>query len=432
MSNKIIATQIYNDALEASLPKNFMHEYCKLEGDILSIGQDKYDLNAYENLYIFGSGKAAFTMAYEMEVILASKISGGVIVCPFTNEKLQYIDVREGSHPIPTQKSINSATELLESMKSCSEKDLFIYLLSGGSSALIEIPEETISLEDIQTTTDVMLRSGLEITQMNSVRKHLSQIKGGRLIESCKASGAVLVISDIIGNDLYSIGSAPTYADKSTYGEAKKILEEKEIFSTLPPAVQDVFNRGSVGLLRETPKTPKPNIKHYVIASNQHAIAAASKSARLLVLDVKEITEPMSGDVEVMVDYMKSILKHSPQECIIFGGECTVNVTGSGEGGRNQHAALLMLKSICLDGKEICFLSAGTDGIDGNSNAAGAVVDKKSCKKAQELGLNIDTYLKSFDSHNFFRQTDDLVITGVSGTNVIDIAIILQTDKFKG
>lgn len=432
MSNKIIATQIYNDALEASLPKNFMHEYCKLENDTLSIGQDKYDLNRYENLYIFGSGKAAFTMAYEMELILGSKINGGLIVCPFTNEKLQYIDVKEGSHPLPSQKSVNSATELLESMNCCSEEDLYIYLLSGGSSALVEIPEETISLEDIQITTDVMLRSGLEITQMNSVRKHLSQIKGGRLVESCKASGAVLVISDIIGNDLYSIGSAPTYADKSTYDEAKKILVEKKIFSSLPIAVQDVFNRGSMGLLRETPKTPKPNIKHYVIASNQHAISAASKSARLLGLDVKEITEPMSGDVEAMVAYMKSILKYSPQECIIFGGECTVNVTGSGEGGRNQHAALLMLKSICLDEKEICFLSAGTDGIDGNSNAAGAVVDKKSCKKAQELDLNIDTYLKSFDSHNFFRQTDDLVITGVSGTNVIDIAIILQTDKFKG
>jgi len=278
----------------------------------------------------------------------------------------------------------------------------------------------------------MMLRSGVEITQINSVRKHLSKIKGGRLVQSCQASGVVLVISDIIGNDLYSIGSAPTYADKSSYGEAKKILLEKEIFSTLPITVQDVFNRGSAGLLRETPKSSKSNIKHYVIASNQHALSAASKSAKLLGLDVKEITQPMSGDVEAMVESMKNIVQNSKEECIIFGGECTVNVRGNGVGGRNQHAALLMLKSICSDDKEICFLSAGTDGIDGNSNAAGAVVDKQSCKKAQELGLNIDTYLKSFDSHNFFRQTDNLVITGVSGTNVIDIAIILQTDKFKG
>ncbi|MEA3370039.1 MAG: MOFRL family protein, partial [Campylobacterota bacterium] len=126
------------------------------------------------------------------------------------------------------------------------------------------------------------------------------------------------------------------------------------------------------------------------------------------------------------------ILKHSEEECIIFGGECTVNVTGNGKGGRNQHAVLLMLKKICEENRDICFLSAGTDGIDGNSNAAGAVVDKQSCKKAKDLGLSIDKYLKAFDSHNFFKEIDDLVVTGVSGTNVIDLAIILQTDKFKG
>jgi glycerate-2-kinase len=424
MSNKTLAKKIFNDALEASLPKNFISKHCRLQNNVLIVNEDSYDLAEYKNIYIFGSGKAAFTMAKEIEKLLGERVFKGLIVAPKSDEKLTNIEVCEGSHPLPTQKSFDSAKKLLQMMQECQREDLYIYLLSGGSSALIELPMAPITLDEFQKTTQLMLHNALEIQEINSVRKHISQIKGGRLAESCQARGVVLVLSDIIGNDLHSIGSAPLYADLSSYAEAKEILESKNIFHLLPKSVQEVLQKGCLGLLDETPKLPQKSVKHYLLASNTQALNAAAKSAKSQGLSVKVVHEPMQGEVTEMLKKMLSIAKSSREQCIIFGGECTLKVSGNGQGGRNQHAVALMLQTICREDLDICFLSAGSDGIDGNSDAAGAVISRDTCQNVDMKEL--EKHITNFDSYNFFKKMQTLVMTGASGTNVIDVAIIIK------
>lgn len=424
MDNKSIAREIFKDALEASLPKSFISKYVAIKGDTLNVGDDSYKLNNYNNVYLFGSGKAAFTMAEEMEKLLGEKIYKGLIVAPKTEKKLTIVKVEEGSHPLPTQKSFDAAKKLIEMMQEMQEDDLFIYLLSGGSSALIELPMEAIKLEEFQETTELMLHNALEIHEINCIRKHISQIKGGRLAQKTKAQGIVLVLSDIIDDDLYAIGSAPLYADKTTFQEAKNILEEKDILSRMPDSVQSLLNAGVNDLIEETPKEQMKNIKHYLLASNALALNAAADSAKGFGMSVEVVAESMQGDVVDMVKSMVQTVKKSHADCLLFGGECTVKVDGNGQGGRNQHAVALMLREMCDQGLNISFLSAGTDGIDGNSDAAGGVVSQTDCAKIEADTLK--GYIKNFDSHSCLKSLDSLVITGPSGTNVIDIAIIIK------
>lgn len=428
MSHRVLAQKIFSDALEASMPKKFMHEYCKFEANILTIDSYEYDLDLYKNIYVFGSGKAAYTMAKEIEAILGSQIYKGLVIAPNKNEDLQYIKLVEGSHPIPTQKSIDATQELVSMMQECGAEDLYIYLLSGGSSALMEIPKEPITLQELQETTNLMLENGLDISQINSVRKHLSSIKGGLLAQNTQASGAVLVVSDVIDNDLYSIGSAPLYADKSTYFDVQRVLQESDILKQMPQTIRDVIDRGVNGELVETPKTALPRVKHFILASNTHALQAAHKSAQELGLDVVVAQELMLGDVEEMIERMYQKFIQSTAQCMVFGGECTVHVKGSGQGGRNQHAAALMLQKVCKNGENFTFLSAGTDGIDGSSDAAGGIVDSSSCIEVEKQSLDIESYIDNSDSYHILKQLDSLVVTGPSGTNVADIAILIKGD----
>ena len=426
MSPKEKAKKIFTDALNSSLPKNFMPEYCKLDGSILTIDSQNYNLDLYRKIYIFGSGKAAFTMAQEIENILGQKIYKGLVITPDASVKLQYIKVIEGSHPVPTQKSIEAAKELFAMMQGCEDEDLYIYLLSGGSSSLMELPKEPITLQELQIATSLMLDNGLDIMQINSVRKHLSNIKGGLLAQSCKASGIVLVLSDVIDNDLYSIGSAPLYADKSSFYDAKQVLEETNVFHKMPQSIQNVLDEGIKSLLQETPKRALERVKHYILSSNAHALVAAKQSAENLGLHVEISKEPMLGDVRVMVEKMYQEFKQSDVECLLFGGECTVHVRGNGKGGRNQHAAALILQNLCKNDASFTFLSAGTDGIDGSSHAAGGIVDTACCVKVREEKIDIESFIQNSDSFHLLERIDALVMTGASGTNVADIAILIK------
>lgn len=427
MEAKQIAREIFKDALEASLPKNFISKYVRYEKGVLYIQEDSYDLNKYKNIYLFGSGKAAFTMAEEIEKLLKERLHKGLIVAPKTEATLRFTQVEEGSHPLPSQKSLDAATKLLEMMQEMQEEDLFIYLLSGGSSALIELPMQGISLEDFQNATELMLKNGLEIQEMNCVRKHISQIKGGRLAQQTLAKGVVLVLSDIINDDLYAIGSAPLYGDTTTYAQAKQILQDKSIFHRMPLSIQRLIHEGIEGVVQETPKAQMPNIKHTLVASNALALNAAAQSAREHGLSVTIVDKPMQGDVKDMLPRLLQSARESDAQCILFGGECTVKVEGEGQGGRNQHIAALMLQEMCKRKLDITFLSAGTDGIDGNSDAAGAVVSKEDCAKIEHEALA--SYIKNFNSYNCFKELDSLIVTGASGTNVIDIAIIIKKES---
>lgn len=421
MSAKV-ARKIFETALESVLPQNFMKQSCSLDGDMFSINGQHYDLSKYNKLYIFGSGKASYAMAKEIEKLLQDKIYKGIVISPYDNGELQKIEVKIGSHPIPDQRTLDSTKVLVEMMQECKEEDLYIYLLSGGSSALLELPIETVSLDELQDATRLMLSNNIKIQYINMVRKHLSSVKGGRLAQKCLANGIVLVISDIIDDPLDGIGSAPLYADSSSFGDVKKILEEKELFYKMPTSIQNVIQKGMNKLIEDTPKKVLERVSHYIVSSNIHAQNSAKDCAKKLGLSVELVKKPMHGEVNQMVEKMLKISQESEKECIIFGGECTVELLGDGKGGRNQHATLLMLKKLRQYNLNYTFLSASTDGVDGNSDAAGAVVDVNS----DFSKLDIDWYINNFDSYNFFKQINGLVITGPTGTNVIDLTIILK------
>jgi glycerate 2-kinase len=429
MSPREDAKAIFDSALDAIAPQRLINDACSLESDLLRINGRRYDLNAYDRVFVFGSGKAAWPMAQAIETLLQERITAGLIVVPQKTGPLQRIDIVEGSHPIPSEKSLKSARALRTMMQSCREEDLYLYLLSGGSSALIEEPLDPISLDELQEVTMLLLRHHLDITEVNAVRKHLSRIKGGRLGRLCKAEGAVLVISDVIGDDLEVIGSAPLYYDKTTYAQTKELLEKKKLFDTLPASVRYVLFNGCSGEIEESPKEPSSRISHFLIGSNATALEAAREKALSLGYDAMIIQEPLQGSADVtgasLVEQARKLPDRSKPLCLIYGGETTVKVKGNGVGGRNQQLCLSALSTL-KENDRIVLLCAGTDGLDGNSDAAGAVVDAATTEKAATAGLDPQSFLDNNDANHFFRLTGDLLTTGPTGTNVMDITIVIK------
>ena len=426
MSAKEDALKIYFAALEAVEPECLVNQACRLEGTTLYFQNTAYELSNYCRIFLLGSGKAALPMAKAVESLLGKRIDSGLVVVPDANETLRYVDVVEGSHPIPDEKSLQAASELVEVIKTCEHDDLVIYLLSGGSSALIESPIPPITLEELQATTHLMLKHDLEISHINAVRKHISAIKGGRLGAMCRAECAVLTISDVIGDSLEVIGSAPMYCDESSYRDARKILRDAGIFKALPTSVKKVIDQGCQGTINESPKRVPKRITHYLVGSNMTALSAARNVAQSLGYETVIADLPLCGDANKIGRELVETARRMPEKwCWIFGGETTVALTGEGRGGRNQQLCLSALSLMATD-DSFTLLSAGTDGIDGNSDAAGAVVNAQTVTKWMESSLDIADYLQRNDAYEFFRQTDGLIVTGASGTNVMDVTILIS------
>lgn len=428
MNLRQMAVEIFLYAIESVKPKNLIPETLKISNNKLIISQDTYQLP--EKIYIFGSGKASIEMAKVLENILGDKIVNGLVVCNYY-EPLRKIKVIQGGHPVPNENSLKGAEELINSLKNLNKNDFFIYLLSGGSSALIEKPIPPITLEDLKKLTNILLSYSVPIEEINIIRKHISMIKGGRLASYTKARGIVLVISDVIGDDLLTIGSAPMYYDTSTFEDAYNVLKKYNLMDKIPETVLQVILKGLKGEIPDTPKSENPNIKHYIIGSNLIALQKAKQKAEekipayILTSQLKgEAREVAKAVTAIGKEIKKSGNPFRPPVCILSGGETTVTVRGNGKGGRNQEFCLSALQEI-KNIDNIVLLSGGTDGIDGNSDAAGAVIDKNSYEKAKQLNLNIDEYLNNNNSYNFFKQTGDLIITGATGTNVMDISILI-------
>jgi len=426
MKNKQILQELFDAALVQIAPSRLIQSQCRFDEGILYVNEKSYKLSEYEKVYLLGSGKAAWSMAKALSSLLSSSISSGVIVAPVCEGELKRIACLSSDHPIPTERSIQGAEALIENLKGHNPNDLYIYLLSGGSSALIELPVMGVSLEEFQMTTDLMLKNSLMINEINTVRKHLSSIKGGRLAQFSLAQGLVLCISDVIGDDLYSIGSAPLYADTSTYKDAIQVLKKYDIYDKVPKSVQTYLDEGYRDLQQETPSSASSRTHHEIIGSNALAKEAIYEKAKSLGLDAYVFEQSIASDVSKAVEKMLDVAINSEHKVLIFGGEITVKVEGKGEGGRNQHAVLSMLKLLKQRGLSFSFLSAGTDGIDGNSDATGAYIDSGTLAKVDKLGLDIESSLKDNDSYHFFKALDNLIITGPTGTNVMDIAILIK------
>jgi len=401
-AHKKNAREIFKKALLAVDPLNLNYEL---------------DTVTKKEIMLFGSGKASLKMAEAVMMKIGDRLKDGFIVSNY-EKKLPKIEVFKSSHPTPSKKSVEAANKMIAKLRSLKEDDFFIYLLSGGSSALLQKPCKSLALEDLIFVNDALLACGASIAEINKVRKQLSFIQGSRLANMTKASGMVFVVSDVVGDDLGTIGSAPFYADESTCEDAKEVLLKYGLWKKIPESVQNVIKLCE----NETPKEQNPKISHKIVASNTHALKAALDEAKSLGYEAKIVRGDLNDDVEILSKYIANLIKKQNSDkpiCLIFGGESRVVLKGDGKGGRNQELALLVLKEI-KDDENIVFLSAGTDGIDGNTKAAGAVV------AACDYKDDIDAFLSNNDSYHFHERADTLIVTGESGTNIMDIMIAIK------
>ena len=423
------ANHLFMTGLKALLPETVL-----LQEDTLVIQDTQYRLRPGQKIYLFGSGKAAIPMARTMEDILGDRLVGGTVVSNSLDTAGGPVQVRvlQGAHPVPDDKSLVAGDTLLREITLLDRDNFFIYLLSGGSSALVEKPAYPVNLAEMQTTTRLLLEHNVTIGEVNTVRKHLSAIKGGGLGAAVAAGGAVLVISDVVNDDLETIGSAPLYFDSTTFDAARTILMRADLWERIPSAVRHRIEQGAAGKIAETPKRENNRIRHFLVGSNRRALDTIIQEAAALGYIARIMTAGLEGEArevaKVLIAMAREVAAHHtpfhPPACLLFGGETTVQVRGNGRGGRNQELALAALKALG-NHDNIVLLSAGTAGIDGNSEAAGAMADAAGYQAARQQGLAIDTYLDRNDANGFFQATGGLVITGPTGTNVMDIVIIL-------
>ena len=338
------------------------------------------------------------------------------------------------AHPVPDERSVTAARRALAVAAAARADDVLIVLLSGGASALMALPAEGITLEDKQETSRQLLKGGATINELNAVRKHLSGIKGGRLAAATSAHVITLVISDVVGDDLSVIGSGPTMPDLSTFADALKVLDMRGGRANYPPAVVALLERGSRGEVAETPKPDDRRMTRSIariIGGRMTAVDGAARSAREHGYDVRVIEQPIVGEARQAAQAFIETARRAAATlgrpaCVIGGGETTVVVKGTGVGGRNQEFALATLAHLAgPEGPGLHVGSIGTDGIDGPTDAAGAIVDITTTQRASMLGLDPQQFLDNNNSYHFFRALDDLLRTGPTGTNVGDVQVAL-------
>jgi glycerate 2-kinase len=431
------ALSIFRAALTAVDPEEAVRRFVRLERQTLRIDDEAIDLSACENIWVVGAGKAVAPMAKALEDLLGGRISGGVLVVKDGHGlPLKRIRICEASHPVPDERGVRGTLEILDLLSGAGERDLVICLISGGGSALLIAPSEGIDLADKQATTRSLLACGATIHEINTIRKHLSRAKGGRLAEAAYPARVVsLILSDVVGDDLDVIGSGPTVPDRSTYRDTLDILTRYEIWERIPAAVRARVVEGVEGRLPESPKPGAPafaRCSQVLVGSCLRALAAASEKAvqlgyRSLVLSSKaegEAREVAKAFAAIGKEIRSSGLPLAPPACVLIGGETTVTLQGEGRGGRNQE--FVLAGALALDGLDgIVLLAAGTDGTDGPTDAAGAVADGSTCAAARALGLDPHAFLKRNDSYAFFKGLGDLIITGPTRTNVMDVYLLL-------
>jgi glycerate-2-kinase len=438
MTERESAIQVFKSAITAVQPVQLLQEHLAINQGTLTICGQTIPKEAFDHLYVIGAGKAAAAMATETEKILGDLISDGLVTTKYGHAlPTQKIKIIEAAHPVPDEKGVAAVAETLALLEKVTEKDIVICLISGGASALwCDVPAGA-KLFEVQTTFDLLIRSGAAIHEINTVRKHLSAIKGGQLIRHCRGARVFsLIISDVPGDDLGVIASGPTVPDASSFQDAHAILSKYNLVQQLPQSIQQHIEGGRKGRIGDTPKPGDPLFRrttNAIIGSNRIAVEAAAKKAMALRYHTHIIPALITGDaaaearklVEAAIQY-----KGPKPACLIQGGETTVQVTGRGKGGRNQHFALTALQELSkLHDKNraghITILSGGTDGTDGPTDATGAVVDQETINLAAQKNLDIAAYLNSHDAYPFLELTSSLVITGPTQTNVMDIMIAL-------
>lgn len=429
------AKEIFLAGVEIVKPDILIPHFVSLENNVLKIENHRFQLAEIKNIYLTGAGKASALMAKAIENILGSRISSGHIVTKYGHAvPLKYAFVTEAGHPVPDENGVKGTESILSIVNKASKNDLVICVISGGGSALLTDIPDGCTLNDLKILTDLLLKSGANINEMNCIRKHLSKVKGGMLSSAAYPARVVsLILSDVIGDPLDVIASGPTAPDPTTFKDALDIIEKYGIKDKIPAGITKILNEGLNKIRKETLKESDEAFRlttNLIIGNNKLALKKASKKAEALGYTTKIITDSLHSDVEDVADYIFSKLikyrneKPGKKSCLLFGGEPTIKITGDGLGGRNQHLALLMAQKINgING--VVFLSGGTDGTDGPTDAAGAIAEPETLKRSEALGLDINKYISDCDSYNFFRQEGGLIKTGPTQTNVMDLIVVL-------
>lgn len=408
------ALSIIEEGLEAALPDKQLEKI--IRHNHMFVFKKKFDLKKYDKVFVVGIGKAAYSMAESVNSL--TSIASGLLVVPKKTKTTLTRDFKviQAGHPLPNKNSVIAAKNILEFLKDVKPGDFVIFLISGGASSLVALPDG-ITLEEKKIVTDLMLKCGANIREINCIRKHLSQIKGGRLLEHLRSNGLSLVMSDVVGDDLTSIASGITYYDKTTFSDARKILKRYNLERSVPKSVLRHINLGIQGKIPETPKRQK--IKNYIISTNKICLDAMNARAKDLGFSTK-VLNCMSGDVKDLGIKIAKTLSDKKINCVIFGGESTVVVKGKGKGGRNQELVLYTAIDLAKQGKKAIMASVGTDGVDGKTDCAGAIwqSDQKIDK--------IMPYLDENNSYNFFKKYGGLIFTGPTGTNLMDIGLVIR------
>ena len=434
---RLDARIIFEASLAAADPILLVRRSLQLDGAILQVGKSLYDLARYSNLYVVGAGKAAAKMARAVEALLGERIAGGIVIVKHGHSiPLKKLKIVEAGHPIPDPAGIKATEAIIRLLRRTQKNDLILCLVSGGASALLSCPVVGLSLQDKQRTTQALLNCGARIQEVNAIRKHISGIKGGRLAELAYPSTVLsLILSDVIDDSMDNIGSGPTAPDSSTFADCLSIIDRYGVGDMIPLAVTTFLRKGAAGEIADTPKADNPifqQVQNLLIGNNQLALVAAKEKAQALGYNTLILSSSVEGEAtRVAIDHVVSardVLSSSspvrPPACIISGGETTVTIRGAGLGGRNQEFALAA--ALEIDGLNgIVVLSGGTDGTDGPTDAAGGIVDGTTVQRARDQGLNARSYLERNDSYPLLKAVGDLLITGPTLTNVMDLRLIL-------
>ena len=406
--------EILEAGLEAANPENIIPKFVTPKE--IKIDKKTLNIEKYSNIYSIAFGKAGDSMTRALNAIIPVK--SGIIVIPKSSKSIikgKKFQIFNSRHPKPDQTSVKAAKEVLKFVENKREGELIIFLVSGGGSSLLALPNG-ITLEDKIHVTDVLLKSGAAIEELNCVRKHLSKIKGGKLVQNIKAHGISLVMSDVQRDDLSSIASGTTYTDETTYADALNIIDKYKVRWKMPKEVLDMLENEMNH--EKTKISKKPVIENHIIVNNDSCLKDMQKKAEKLGYTV--CTMNVFGDIKKVVTEILDKISNDEKTCIIFGGEPTVKVLGKGMGGRNQELVLRLLKNT-QKLKKLVIASMGTDGIDGNSVFAGAITEN--------IKMDLHTmkaFLKDNDSGRFFQKHKSNIITNHTHTNLMDIGVILK------
>ncbi len=410
MSNKQLFLDTYKNVLDEINPKHLVKRFC-----------EKFDFKGHENIYVVGAGKGAQRMAEAIEERIGEWITKGLVIIPEGDSKpeLDKIEYVFGSHPYPNENSVEGAQKILDICNNAKETDLIIALISGGGSALMSLPAEDVTPDEKIAVTELLLKKNVRIQDINIVRKHLSKVKGGFLAKAAFPCPVLqLVISDVVGDDLSTIASGPFYPDPTSFRDAIEVLKKHKLYDKVPESVKKYLEKGE-------PETPNKveKVETHILANHETAALKAFKYLEKEGKKAKILTTSLEGDCNSQAQILFNKLK--PSDTIyIMAGETTVEVKGHGYGGRNQQFVLACLNLLSED-RDFTIASAGTDGVDGicPEKVAGAIANRETLKIAKQKEMNLSKYLERNNSYEFFKETDGLIITGLTGTNLGDLIL---------